>query len=278
MMSKRHLPPTRDTSGIFEAPLPSSRILAAVINELEFMMLGTALAGSLVTAHAMLRPLSPQYSVLSYLPPEPMLTSTPALALSGFDVTTDVRTSFNDFHAALEAAKTAVAAVARHQGAASSIGALWMTAGAQWRRAASAAVAAGDNFSRGFADGMRDFMPQWHELRALLAKVADGMSPCVTSTGHIEFPSWADRRRDQRIPISIKGWHHVREQRRSVTVVDISSAGFGLSGGSDIAAGDTVAIEIASGRLLSGVAMWVRGDRTGVRFRAPLSGSDVLLA
>ncbi len=257
------------------------RVLTAVVAELNFALVATAVTTSLVTARAMLRPLAPQYSPLSYLPPEPALSSAAAMRVTGHGLPKSFKTALRTFHDALSPAKDLafeIQAVTDLTPAAS--GKHWMALSGVWRRCAGAALKAGDAAhdvasSAGVGD---DAHAGWAELRSLLLAVRDGQSPCVSPQGHIVFPNWADRRSSRRKSLGKPAWHCAGAHRHQVMLADISQTGFGLSDCHGISAGDPVAVEIASGRVLSGVAIWSQGNRAGVRFREPLSRTDTLLA
>ena len=254
------------------------RVLKAVVAELDFALIATAVTASLVTARAMLRPLSPQYSALSYLPPDPALLSNAAMHVTGLNLPRSFKSASNDFYASLAVAKAATVEIqtAQDQTTAAS-GKDWMSLSGEWRRSAALALTAGDEAHDLSSAGADQVLGHWPELRLLLAAVRDGDSPCVSTDGHIVCPSWADRRGSQRKTLGMPAWHCAGERKRRVTLADISQTGFGLSDCSGITAGDHVAVEMTSGRVLSGVVMWARADRAGVRLRQPLTRNDILL-
>ena len=256
-----------------------SQVLLAVVAEIDFALVATAVTASLVTARAMLKPVSPNLSVFAYLPPDPALSSTEALRVTGLALPSQFATALRGFHADASTAKIATMEFgSAHHDTAASLGKGLMRLSAQWRKTAAAGVVTGDEAHRLMMTVDGGCFAHWPELRHLLILVREGETPSIDSGGQLLFPNWAERRGAIRKLLNMPAWHCVGEKRRPVTLADISITGFGLSGCRNLSAGSPVAVSLPSGRLLSGVAMWTRDDRAGVRFREALNRNDVLLA
>jgi hypothetical protein len=254
------------------------QIIPAVIAEIDFALVATAMTASLVTAKALLKPVSPVLSTCGYLPPDPALSSAEALRVTDLALPVLFAAALRDFHTGAVAAKLATAAFeARDLQSAASQGKGWMRLSAQWRQVAASGVTAGDEAHRLAMTIEGGCFAHWPELRQLLVLVRDGETPSISITGELLFPNWADRRSASRKVLNMPVWQCFGEERRPVTLADISHTGFGLTDCRNLSAGSAVAVSLPSGRLLSGVAMWARDGRAGVRFREPLTRNDVLL-
>lgn len=62
-----------------------------------------------------------------------------------------------------------------------------------------------------------------------------------------------------------------------IFVPDVSGGGFGLEQVPILRAGTDAIIEISTGRRFSGIIVWYRLGRAGVRFARPLPPNDPLL-
>lgn len=234
---------------------------------------------SLVTAKALLKPVSPVLSTCAYLPPDPVLSSAEALRVTDLALPVFFAAALRDFHNGAATAKLATIAFGAHDlESAARQGKGWMRLSAQWRQVAASGVTAGDEAHRLAMTIDGGCFAHWPELRQLLVLVRDGETPSIDSGGQLLFPNWADRRGAIRKLLNMPVWHCFGEERRPVTLADISITGFGLTDCRNLSAGSPVAVSLPSGRLLSGVAMWTRDGRAGVRFREPLTRNDVLLA
>ncbi len=234
---------------------------------------------SLVTAKALFKPVSPVLSTCAYLPPDPVLSSAEALRVTDLALPVLFAAALRDFRNGAATAKLATIVFEAHDlESAASQGKGWMRLSAQWRQVAASGVTAGDEAHRLAMTIDGGCFAHWPELRQLLVLVRDGETPSVSMTGELLFPNWADRRGARRKILNMPAWHCFGEERRPVTLADISNTGFGLTGCRNLSAGSPVAVSLPSGRLLSGVAMWARDGRAGVRFREPLTRNDVLLA
>lgn len=63
---------------------------------------------------------------------------------------------------------------------------------------------------------------------------------------------------------------HVAGQRRECAIRKISALGVTLRGGVSGAAGDVIAVELATGHRPQGIIEWVDGEEAGVKFRQPV--------
>ena len=261
-----------------EPPADTREILHAVVAEIDFALIATAVTASVITARALLKPASPALAACAYLPPDPALSSMETLRVTGLALPALFAAALRDFHAETSSAKTVTRSLSSTQlHAGESLGKGWMRLSAQWRRTAAAGIDTGDEAHRLMMTVDGGCFAHWPELRHLLILVRDGETPCIDGNGDLLFPHWADRRGADRRVLNTSAWHCVGEQRRPVVLADISMTGFGLTGCRDILAGSPVSVLLASGRVLSGVAIWSRDGRAGVRLREPLTRNDVLL-
>ena len=254
------------------------RLLGAVIGELTFAVRNTVISGSVANAMLFSRPLQSPIHGSFYLPAEPRVTSPLAIKLSGLldnDFPNDALAGFYSATrtASLHTTDINDLAERRTQPSAAALRSCSMA----WRIAAGAAATMLDRIATaamaaGYAQSL-DFQALTRDLKA----VSDGGSPCVTGTGDIKVPAWTERRLEQRRQLGCGGLLYARTGRQRVIVADISSSGLGLSRCAGLSPGDLVTVELASGRTLSGCAVWVDGQRAGIQLREPLSINDPLL-
>ena len=254
------------------------RLFSAVIDELTFAIRNTTISGSFANAMLFSRPVHSPLCGSFYLPAEPRVTSSLALRLSGLLDGDFPHEALSGFHSAMRTASVHTVEIedVTARGGQPSAAALRSCSSA-WRIAAADAATvleriAGAAASAGYLQSL-DFRAHTHDLKA----VADGGSPCVTDDGHIKIPVWTERRLEHRRQLGCGAALYGRAGQQRVIVADISSSGLGLSRCAGLSAGDLVTAELASGRTLSGRAVWVDGQRAGVQFREPLSGNDPLL-
>ena len=262
-----------------ETTADAQRLLTALLTELDFAFVGTAISASLATARAMLRPVAPHYSVISFLPAEPRLWSGATLSVAGLGFPPGTEHALRALRETLFDASVATRAIHVAEESRLNVpGSNWMGLSTAWRQTAAAAVRAGDGIHAFVSEeNIGGANSNWPELRELLFAARNGGTPCLTTAGTILFPNWADRRQNDRKVLDMPAWICTGESKRRIVVADISQTGFGLAACGRIAPGDSIAVETASGRILSGIAIWAHSDRAGVRFREPLQRTDVLL-
>jgi hypothetical protein len=254
------------------------RLFGAFIDELTFAIRNTAISGSLANAMLFSRPLHSQRHASFYLPAEPRVTSSLAIKLSGLFDGDFPHDALSGFHSAVRAASSHTINIEdlTARGSQPSAAALQACSMA-WRIAAGVAATMLDQIaSAATAAGyplLLDFQAHTLDLKA----VSDGGSPCVSDDGDLKIPAWTERRNERRRPLGCGGLLYSRTGRQRVIVADISSSGLGLSRCAGLSTGDLVTVELATGRTLSGCAVWVDGQRAGVQLREPLSLNDPLL-
>ncbi len=85
------------------------------------------------------------------------------------------------------------------------------------------------------------------------------------------------RRREERIPVKIRGLLYHGGNYQTTIIEDISVHGAGLTGAMGIVPGDNIAVQLLNGRELSGEVKWWLADRCGIVFHRPLDPADPLL-
>ena len=113
---------------------------------------------------------------------------------------------------------------------------------------------------------------------ALLSGAANGLKPCLDDAGRLYIPPLPQKRRAPRRAVLQNCLVHGPHQSQTGFVRDASAGGLGLGRISGLKRGDRVRIDFVSGRQFHGTIQWVTGASAGLRFDAPLSPSDVLVA
>lgn len=126
-------------------------------------------------------------------------------------------------------------------------------------------------------------LPDLHRLNArvvsaLLSGAANGLKPCLDETGRLYVPPLPQKRRAPRRAVLqnclVHGPHHMQ----TGFVRDASAGGLGLGRVAGLKRGDRVRVDFVSGRQFHGTIQWITGASAGMRFDAPLSPSDALVA
>lgn len=111
-------------------------------------------------------------------------------------------------------------------------------------------------------------------LLALLEDAAAGRYGAVRPDGDVQMPDWAERRRDERVPVSIPARVQLDSSLLPATVSDISSGGIGLTGIEGLAAGDRVTVELRQGLSVLAAVVWVGDGKAGLELSRRLIVDD----
>ena len=113
---------------------------------------------------------------------------------------------------------------------------------------------------------------------ALLLSAERGERPCVDGQGWVTVPGWAESRAAKRVGVNREVQAQYRAGRQSVLIDNASITGLGLKGLSGGIAGRLISLTLESGETLTGVIVWDRDGRTGVKLDERLAADHVLLA
>lgn len=115
-------------------------------------------------------------------------------------------------------------------------------------------------------------------VESLLTGAANGLRPCLDEHGRIFDPPLPQKRRWPRRTIlqNCKVFHGTTIQNAFVR--DASAGGLGLDKVHGLHRGDTVSIELSSGRVLRGQIAWAASGSAGLRFDIALPAVDPLIA
>ena len=191
-----------------------------------------------------------------------------------------VRRPLDRFHASIATAKcTSLDAVI--EGAPGTAGGTIVTSQdlmLYWRQAAKCAhelltVTARELRSHDFSEAA----PVKAPLLALLEEAMAGGHSAVGPDGAVAIPTWAERRRAERIPIGQAGFIVQQGHRRPVIISDLSATGVGLEAIALLETGEAVTVEIRDGLRFHGVVAWSCNQKAGVELRQSPQATDPLL-
>jgi hypothetical protein len=115
-------------------------------------------------------------------------------------------------------------------------------------------------------------------VSALLTGAANGLKPCLDDAGRLYVPPLPQKRRSPRRAVLQNCLVHGPHQLQTGFVRDVSAGGLGLGRIAGLKRGDRVRVDFISGRQFHGTIAWVTGASAGMRFDAPLSPGDALVA
>jgi hypothetical protein len=115
-------------------------------------------------------------------------------------------------------------------------------------------------------------------VAALLSGAANGLKPCLDDAGRLYVPPLPQKRRSPRRAVLQNCLVHGPHQLQTGFVRDVSAGGLGLGRIAGLKRGDRVRVDFLSGRQFHGTIAWVTGASAGMRFDAPLSPGDALVA
>lgn len=279
-------------------PELTTRHLSAIGRELDYTLVAVAVAASISSARAYLRPVVAGLEIAHYLPGEPRLASAASVSICNPGLTPTTLRQLADFNALVEAARSMMMAVAEREGCTLENMASvpktrvrdgdWINVSGLWRRSA----AVGDTVSNAVhdlcANGDVQHADRPSSLSRLIQSICAGESPCVDRIGRIVYPQWAERRQSERrqlntpAELSIVSGSDVLA-RIDVTIRDASEGGLGLRAididrHHCVRQGARAIVTLKSARRFDGFLVWVDADRVGLRLTEPLFPSDPLLA
>ncbi len=115
-------------------------------------------------------------------------------------------------------------------------------------------------------------------VSALLSGAANGLKPCLDDAGRLYVPPLPQKRRSPRRAVLQNCLVHGPNQLQTGFVRDASAGGLGLGRIVGLKRGDRVRVDFLCGRQFHGTIAWVTGASAGMRFDAPLSPGDALVA
>jgi hypothetical protein len=111
----------------------------------------------------------------------------------------------------------------------------------------------------------------------LLRVASQGGWPCITRTGQVSIPGWAERRVEQRVELHVPVSISYGPARFPAIVENATAAGLGLASAVGVKEGADLEIHLPDGRTVTGVVRWARSGKIGVRLQRPLQADDPLL-
>ncbi len=111
-------------------------------------------------------------------------------------------------------------------------------------------------------------------LVQLLERVVRGEHPVIGSNGQVLMPSWAERRKFERTPVSASGLLSISGHRLQVVVRDVSATGLGLECGDDLPLEAEVELQIEGAPRFIGKVAWSSNGRAGIQLRHPMHRPD----
>ena len=147
-----------------------------------------------------------------------------------------------------------------------------------WRRVCAAAIDAARTIRQLLAeDGYSVASPPHRHAEALLIAAQRGERPCVDAAGCITVPGWAESRASKRIAVGLQVRALYRGNEQSTVLDNASVSGCGLSGLEGGIPGRLISIKGPGFETLTGVIIWDRGGRTGIKLDNPLRDDHPLL-
>lgn len=148
----------------------------------------------------------------------------------------------------------------------------------RWRLVCQSAA----NAVQALAEETEDRLPDLYNLSAgilhrLLEAAAVGQSPCITADGKPYLPPLPQRRRGARRSLQMPATLQHAGLTDKIFVRDVSQGGLGLEQVQRVSEGDAVTIVLETGRSFTGVIVWRKGSRAGIRLASPLSPNDPML-
>lgn len=145
-----------------------------------------------------------------------------------------------------------------------------------WRRVCVAAIDAARSV-RQILEGYRVAPPANRHADALLGAAQRGERPCIDDSGCVTVPGWAESRASKRHAVGMQVRVVYRGNEQSTTLDNASVSGFGLSGLEGGIPGRLISIAVPGIETLTGVIIWDRGGRTGVKLDSLLRDDHPLL-
>jgi hypothetical protein len=114
-------------------------------------------------------------------------------------------------------------------------------------------------------------------LARLLRQVSSGKSPCVDDMGNILLAELPQRRRAPRFSLQQNCSLGFRGIKYRAFTRDISIQGVGLTGCPHLRLRERAEVELRNGRRLSGIVIWSKDGRVGIKFDQHLPWNDPLI-
>ena len=115
-------------------------------------------------------------------------------------------------------------------------------------------------------------------LKRLLRSVIEGGHPCVAPNAIIKLPDLPQRRAAVRPNVRMPCLVEYHGMTFEAVVKDISTGGVGLEDAPPLRSQMIVVLEFDGGHCISGLVVWSKGSRAGVKFDMPLTPNHELLA
>jgi hypothetical protein len=112
----------------------------------------------------------------------------------------------------------------------------------------------------------------------LLRIASQGGWPCITRTGQVSIPGWAERRVEARMELNVPVSVSSGPARFPAILENATAAGLGLASEVGIREESELQVDLPDGRTLTGVVRWARSGKLGVRLLTRLSAKDPLLS
>ncbi len=153
-----------------------------------------------------------------------------------------------------------------------------LTLTSAWRgtcRGAAAAV-------RHLATETEDDLPELYALSAgvlgrVLDAAASGDTPCLNGAGQPFLPALPQRRTSARRMLCQTALVTTASLKVHAFVRDVSATGFGLEQMPVLDAGQSISVELETGRRFTGSVVWYKAGRAGMRLNRAITPNDPLL-
>lgn len=258
-----------------DAAALQSSIFADFLNSCALVAATASIANALTAR----RPVCDQALVARYLPPIPALFARSYLELCISTGSHPFATDLANFYSRLRMLRDLLASAAALAGETSQPLQLDLTGVARdWRALARSALELIDDGATLPGERGEMLAARRDIVRTLLADAQAGGTPCLTASGAIELPAWADRRARKRTPKNLQAIFLIGGGFQSAIVVDASERGLGVVGLREVTVGESVILLIKPRVSIAGQIAWVSGPRAGIRLAEPLPAGSQFLA
>lgn len=153
-----------------------------------------------------------------------------------------------------------------------------LTLASAWRGACRSAAAAVSHLASETADEL----PELYELSAgVLGRILDaaamGDTPCLNGAGQPFLPALPQRRTSARRMLGQTALVTTAGLKVHAYVRDVSASGFGLEQMPVLDAGQSISVELETGRRFMGSVVWYKAGRAGMRLNRTLIPTDPLI-
>ena len=115
-------------------------------------------------------------------------------------------------------------------------------------------------------------------LYSLLSGAMNGLSPCINDKGHLYVPQLPRQRRWPRHTVLQECTIEHNGTTFNAFVQDASAGGLGLKQMPTLARNSHIRVTMECGRVFHCIVVWANNGRAGVKFQAPLTQTDPLIA